>query len=92
VNNTKTNGGTLDFEAEFLDVTETKDSRVSLLVFTVTSVNGFYFPSLLTKCGLKLVCNVKIVYGNLKYENSQDYAQKPQQNCTIMNSRSHCEK
>jgi hypothetical protein len=27
-------------------------------------------------------------YGNLKPENSQDYAQKPQRNCTIMNSAS----
>ncbi len=26
---------------------------------------------------LKLVCNVNIVYGNLKSENSQYYAQKP---------------
>jgi hypothetical protein len=31
---------------------------------------------------LKLVCNVNIVYGNLKSEDSQDYAQKsnPQRN------------
>ncbi len=35
---------------------------------------------------LKLVCNVNIVYGNLKSENSQDYAQKPQRICTFMNS------
>jgi hypothetical protein len=27
-------------------------------------------------------------YGNLKCENSQDHAQKPQQNCTFMNSAS----
>jgi hypothetical protein len=27
---------------------------------------------------LKLVCTVNIVYGNLKSKNSQDYAQKPQ--------------
>jgi hypothetical protein len=27
-----------------------------------------------SKIGLKLVCNVNIVYGNLKSENSQDYA------------------
>jgi hypothetical protein len=32
----------------------------------------------LSKSGLKLVCNVNIVNGNLKSENSQDYAQKPQ--------------
>ncbi len=33
-------------------------------------------PSPLSKSGLKLVCDVNIVYGNLKSENSQDYAQK----------------
>ncbi len=38
-----------------------------------------------SKSGFKLVCNVNIVYGNLKSENSQDYAQKPQRNCTFMN-------
>jgi hypothetical protein len=39
--------------------------------------------------GLKLVCTVNIVYGNLKSENSQDKSQKPpQQNCTFMNSAS----
>jgi hypothetical protein len=32
----------------------------------------------LSKSGLKLVCNVNIVYRNLKPENSQDYAQEPQ--------------
>ncbi len=34
-------------------------------------------PSHLSKSGLKLVCNVNIVLGNLKSENSQDDAQKP---------------
>ncbi len=29
--------------------------------------------------------NVNIVYGNLKSENSQDNAQKPQRNCMFMN-------
>ncbi len=41
-----------------------------------------------SKSGLKLVklvCNVSIAYGNIKSENSQDYAQQPQQNCTLMN-------
>jgi hypothetical protein len=37
---------------------------------------------------LKLNCNVQIVNANLKSENSQDYVQKPQQNCTFMNSAS----
>ncbi len=41
------------------------------------------FP--LSKSGLKLAYNVS---GNLKSENSQDYAQKPQRNCTFMNSAS----
>ncbi len=36
------------------------------------------------KSGLKLVCSVNIVYGNLKSENSQDYAQKSQRNFTFM--------
>jgi hypothetical protein len=43
-------------------------------------------PPHLSKSGLKLVCNVKVVYGNLKSENSQDHAQKPQRNCIFMNS------
>jgi hypothetical protein len=38
----------------------------------------YYFPPL-SKDGLQLDCNVNILYGNLKSENSQDYAQKPQQ-------------
>ncbi len=45
-------------------------------------------PPSLSKSGLKLVCNVNIVYGNLKSGKSQDYAQKPQLNCTSMNSTS----
>ncbi len=45
-------------------------------------------PPPLSKSGLKLVCNVNIVNGNLKSESSQDYAQKPQRNCTFMNSGS----
>ncbi len=43
------------------------------------------------KSGLKLVCNVNIVYGNLKSENSQAYAQKPQWNCMFINSTSEAE-
>ncbi len=38
----------------------------------------------LSKNGIKLVCNLNIVYGNLKSENSQDYAQKQQRNCPFM--------
>jgi hypothetical protein len=43
----------------------------------------------LSKSVLKLVCNVKIVQGNLKFENSQDYAQKPHRNRAVMISASH---
>jgi hypothetical protein len=42
----------------------------SSLLLTVSSTNGFYLlpPTFPSKSGLKLVCNVKIVYGNLKSE------------------------
>ncbi len=46
------------------------------------------FRVFLLASGSKLVCNVNIVYRNLKSENSQDYAQKPQRKCTFMNSAS----
>jgi hypothetical protein len=52
--------------------------------FTALQMFIFYAER---KSGLKLVCNVN-VYGNLKSENSQDYAQKPQQKYTFMNSAS----
>ncbi len=45
-----------------------------------------FTPLPLNKTGLKLVCNVNIICGNLKSENSQ--ARNPQQNCTFMNSAS----
>ncbi len=51
-------------------------------------LRDFTPPSPLSKSGLKLLCNVNTVYGNLKSKNSQDYAQKPQRNCTFMNSAS----
>ncbi len=79
-------------EAEFLDVIWTKVFRVFTLIITVTSspqLTDFTPPPPEQKCfdGLKLVCNVNIVYGNLRSENSQDY-DKPQRNCTFMNSSS----
>ncbi len=43
-------------------------------------------PTPFSQSGLKLVCNVNIVYGNLKFGNSQDYAPKSQRNCTYVNS------
>ncbi len=33
-----------------------------------------------------MVCNVNTVYRNFKSENSQEDPQKPQRNCTFMNS------
>jgi hypothetical protein len=80
-----------DQRPKFLDVIVTKALRVFLLAIHrhLTSTNGFYSsPPPLSKSGLKLVCKANIVYGNLKFENSQDYAQKPQQNCTVINSAS----
>ncbi len=60
--------------------------------FTVTSTNGFNSPSptpLEQKWyGMKLFRIVIIVNGNLKYENSIDYALKPQRNYMFMNSAS----
>ncbi len=46
-------------------------------------VTNFTPPT--SQSGLK---PVNIVYGNLKSENSQEYAQNPQRNCTFMNSAS----
>jgi hypothetical protein len=69
-----------------------KSEEFSSLLFTVTSTNGFYSPPppppSLSKSGLKLFCNINILYGNLESENSQDYGQKPPRNCTFVNSAS----
>ncbi len=76
-------------DAEFLDVIGTKVLRVFLLaIHSHLFTNGFYSPSSLSKSGFKLVCNVNIVYGKIKSKISQDYAQKPKRNCTLMNSAS----
>ncbi len=64
-----------------MDVIGTKVLRVFLLA--IPSTTGFYYPPPpppLCKSGLKLVCNVNIVYRNLMSENSQDYARNPQWN------------
>ncbi len=80
-------------EAEFVGVIGTKVLRVFLLAIQ----SHLYLRILLTsprphptlsRSGLKLVCNVNIVYGNLKSENYQDYAQKSHRNSTFMNSTS----
>jgi len=81
-------GDTHCTEPKFLDVIGTKVLRVFLLaIHSHLYLRILPFPPL-SKSGLKLVCNVNIVYGNLKSEKSQDDAQKPQRNCTFMNSAS----
>ncbi len=70
-------------ETEFLDVIGARVLKSFPPCYSQT-------PPALSKSCLKLLCNVNIVYGNLKSENSQDYAQKPQLNCTFMNSFSDC--
>ncbi len=70
-----------------MDVIGTKVLRVFLLAIQSPLPADFTPP---LESGLKLVCkcNVNIVYENLKSEISQDYAQKPQRNFTVMNSAS----
>jgi hypothetical protein len=67
-------------EAEFLNVIGTIVLRVFFLAI------HSHLP-LLNNSGLKQVFNVNIVYGNLKSDNSQDFAQ-PQRNSPFMNSAS----
>jgi hypothetical protein len=75
-------------EAEFLDVILTK-VFLHAIHSHLYRTNGFYSPPPpFSKSGLKLVCHINFVYGNLKSENSQDYARNPQRNCTFMNSAS----
>ncbi len=57
-------------EAEFFDIIGTKVLRVFLLVIH----SHLYYWILLPLFLKLLVCNVNIVYGNLKSENSQGYA------------------
>ncbi len=60
-------------KAEFLDVIGTKVLSFYLLsIHSHTTVR--HPPHTLSKSGLKSVCNVNTVYGNLKSENSLDYA------------------
>jgi hypothetical protein len=71
-----------DTEADFLDVIWSKSKRFSCAPcysHAVTSINGFYSPPLLfERKWFETLCNVNIVYGNLKSKNSQDYGQKPE--------------
>ncbi len=51
-----------------------------MLLFKVNVINGFNPPPPFSKNGLKLACNVNIVWENLKSEISEVYAPKPQRN------------
>ncbi len=64
-----------------MDVICTKVLRVFLLCYSQLPLLKDFTPPPPRKSDLKLACNVKP-------ESSQDYAQKPQRNCTFMNSSS----
>ncbi len=67
----------------------TKNFRVFILALhSLSPLEMDTLPPPLSKSGLKLVCNVNIVKGHLKSENSQDYDQKPQRNCPFIKSAS----
>ncbi len=82
--------GTIGYGGLILGHNWDKRHKSFLLAIHSHLYYGFYSPRspLLSKSWLKLFCNVNIVYGNLKSENTQDCAQKPQRNCTFMNSAS----
>jgi hypothetical protein len=62
-------------EAEFLDIIGTKVLRVFLLAIHCHLYSRI-LPSPLEQKWFETGCNVNIVYGNLKSENSQDNVQK----------------
>ncbi len=62
-----------------MDVIGTKVQRVFLLAIYSCLLTDFIpLPPSLEQKRFETLCNVNIVYGNLKSENSQNYAQKPQ--------------
>jgi hypothetical protein len=66
-------------EVEFLDVVRDESFHSFPPWYSQSPLlTDFTPPHPLSKSGLKLVCNVNIVHRNLKFENSPDYAQKPQ--------------
>jgi hypothetical protein len=72
-------------EAEFLDEIQTKVFRV-FLVAIHSHLSSFVLSSLFLQTHL----TTHNFHGSVQSENSQDYAQKPQRNCTFMNSASVC--
>jgi hypothetical protein len=66
-------------DKKILQTHATSYSFYSALVYTVKQKGGKPHP---------LPYSLRNPYRNLKSENSQDYAQKPQRNCMFMNSAS----
>jgi hypothetical protein len=81
-------------EAEFLDEFQTKVFKIFILAIHSCLYYGFYPPPpeqkwVETCFVVYCTYNVNIVYENIKSENPPKiYAQKPQRNCTFMNSAS----
>ncbi len=75
----------------FLDVIGTKVLRVFLLDIQSHLYYRFYSYTPPPPFETSLLYKHCIVYRNLKSENSQDYARKPQRNCTFVSSAS-CER
>ncbi len=77
-------------ETEFLDVIGTKVLRVFLLAIYSQSplLTDFTTPPPPQQKWFEIGLQCK--QENRKFENSQDYAQKPQRNFTFMNSESGC--
>ncbi len=78
-------------EAEFLDIIGTRVLRVFHLAIHSHLYYRILYPPPPPRWAIVVrnwFWNVNIVYRILKSENSQDYSQKSQRNCTFMNSAS----
>ncbi len=74
-------------EAEFFGLIGEKSSKSFPPCYSQSALQTD-FTTPLEQFGLKMACDVKIVYQDLNSENSQDHAQKLNTNCTFMNSAS----
>jgi hypothetical protein len=83
-------------DAEFLDVIGTKSLKSFSPCYSQSLLLTVFYspsPSPLSKSSLKLAYDVNNVYGtetSSLRSRYHDYAQKPQRNCTFMNSASVC--
>jgi hypothetical protein len=60
-----------------LDISDSEDTEANFLDVIWSKVLRVFSPFFERKW-FETACNVSIVYGNLKSENSQDYGQKPE--------------